>query len=211
MERGDVGAKRTPEGRPITTSLRHPPRFLLYPRLLLETALRRVLCKTFTNCFSLVAHIIYSSNIMSTKTVPTLTLDGARIALAAAEARAKEIKIPMNIAVIDNACHLLAFARMEGAKITSINIAIDKAFTAAGHRAPTSIYKDNVYPGGSAYGINHSNGGRFMTIAGGVPIIKEGAVVGALGCSTGLPGQDEDVAKKGVEAVERSFGLRAKL
>jgi uncharacterized protein GlcG (DUF336 family) len=140
---------------------------------------------------------------MSTKTVPTLTLDGARIALAAAEARAKEIKIPMNIAVIDNACHLLAFARMEGA--------IDKAFTAAGHRAPTSIYKDNVYPGGSAYGINHSNGGRFMTIAGGVPIIKEGAVVGALGCSTGLPGQDEDVAKKGVEAVERSFGLRAKL
>jgi uncharacterized protein GlcG (DUF336 family) len=162
------------------------------------------------DCFSHSLHPL-SINIMSTKTVPTLTFDGARIALAAAEARAKEIKVPMNIAIMDNACHLLAFARMEGAKITSINIAIDKAFTAVGHRAPTSTYKDNVYPGGPAFGINHSNGGRFMTIAGGVPITKDGVVVGAVGCSTGLPSQDEDVAKKGVEAVEKSFGLKAKL
>ena len=148
---------------------------------------------------------------MTTKTVPVLTLDGARIALTAAEARAKEIKVPMNIAIMDNACHLLAFARMEGAKVTSINIAIDKAYTAAGHRAPTSIYKENVWPGGPAFGINNSNGGRFMTIAGGVPIIKDGVVVGAIGCSTGTPSQDEDVAKQGVQAVEKSFGIKAKL
>jgi uncharacterized protein GlcG (DUF336 family) len=148
---------------------------------------------------------------MSTKSVPTLTLDGARIALAAAEARSKEINIPMNIAIVDNACHLLAFARMEGAKFTSISIAIDKAYTAAGHKAPTSVYKDAVWPGGPAYGINHSNSGRFMTIAGGVPIVKDGMVVGAVGCSTGLPSQDEDVAKRGVEAVEKSFGMKAKL
>lgn len=148
---------------------------------------------------------------MSTKQVPTLTLSGARTALAAAESRSQEIGIPMNIAVVDNACHLLAFARMEGAKITSISIAIDKAYTAAGHRTPTSVYKDAVWPGGPAYGINHSNGGRFMTIAGGVPIKKDGVVVGAVGCSTGLPSQDEDVAKRGVEAVEKSFGVKAKL
>jgi uncharacterized protein GlcG (DUF336 family) len=148
---------------------------------------------------------------MSTKSVPTLTLEGARIALAAAETRSKEIKIPMNIAIVDNACHLLAFVRMEGAKYTSINIAIDKAYTAAGHRAPTSVYKDAVWPGGPAYGINHSNGGRFMTIAGGIPIVKDGEVVGAIGCSTGLPSQDEDVAKSGVEAVQKSFGLKSKL
>jgi len=67
----------------------------------------------------------------SIKTVPVLTLEGARIALSAAEQRAKEIGVPMNIAIVDSACHLIAFARMEGAKITSINIAIDKAFTAA--------------------------------------------------------------------------------
>lgn len=148
---------------------------------------------------------------MSLKQVPTLTLDGARVALAAAEARAKEINVPMNIAVMDNACHLVAFARMEGAKITSINTAIDKAFTAAGHRNPTSIYKDAVWPGGPAYGINHSNGGRFMTIGGGVPIKKDGVVVGAVGCSTGTPSEDEDVARKGVDAVEKSFGIKAKL
>lgn len=148
---------------------------------------------------------------MTTKTIPVLTLDGARIALSAAEARAKEINVPMNIAIMDNACHLLAFARMEGAKFTSINIAIDKAYTAAGHRAPTSIYKENVWPGGAAFGINNSNGGRFMTIAGGVPIRQDGVVVGSVGCSTGTPSQDEDVAKRGVEAVERSFGLKARL
>ncbi len=147
----------------------------------------------------------------TTKSVPVLTLEGARIALAAAEARAKEINVPMNIAIMDNACHLLAFARMEGAKFTSIDIAINKAYTAAGHRAPTSVYKEAVWPGGPAFGINNSNGGRFMTIAGGIPIKKDGVVIGSIGCSTGTPAQDEDVAKKGVEAVEQSFNIKAKL
>lgn len=148
---------------------------------------------------------------MATKTISVLTLEGARTALAAAEARAKEIGVPMNIAITDSSCHLIAFERMEGAKITSINIAIDKAFTAAGHRAPTSVYKENVWPGGPAFGIGNSNGGRFTTIAGGVPIVKDGIVVGAIGCSTGTPNQDEDVAKRGVEAVEKEFRAKAKL
>jgi uncharacterized protein GlcG (DUF336 family) len=148
---------------------------------------------------------------MSTKNVPVLTLEGARTALAASTAHALEIKVPMNIAVVDASCHLVAFQRMDGAKITSISIAIDKAFTAAGHRAPTSVYKDNVWPGGPAFGIGNSNGGRFTTIAGGVPIVKQGVVVGAVGCSTGTPPQDEDVAKAGVRAVEQGFEVRAKL
>lgn len=148
---------------------------------------------------------------MSTKTVPVLTLQGARTALAAAEKRAQEIGVPMNIAVVDSGLHLLAFARMDGAKITSIDIAINKAFTAAGHRVPTSAYKDNVWPGGPAFGINNSNGGKFMTIAGGVPIKQDGVVVGAVGCSTGTPPQDEDVAGKGVEAVTKTLAPKAKL
>ncbi|KAK7184448.1 hypothetical protein DPSP01_013206 [Paraphaeosphaeria sporulosa] len=148
---------------------------------------------------------------MSTRSVPTLTLQGARTALAAAERRAQEIGVPMNIAVVDNGLHLLAFARMDGAKITSIDIAINKAFTAAGHRAPTSVYKEAVWPGGPAFGINNSNGGRFMTIAGGVPVVQDGVVVGAVGCSTGTPPQDADVAGKGVEAVVKTFGPKAKL
>jgi uncharacterized protein GlcG (DUF336 family) len=148
---------------------------------------------------------------MSTRNVPVLTLEGACTALAASTSRALEIKVPMNIAIVDASCHLVAFQRMDGAKITSISIAIDKAFTAAGHRAPTSVYKDNVWPGGPAFGIGNSNGGRFTTIAGGVPIVKQGVVVGAVGCSTGTPPQDEDVAKAGVRAVEQGFEVRAKL
>lgn len=102
---------------------------------------------------------------------------------------------------------------MDGAKITSINIALDKAFTAAGHRAPTSTYKENVWPGGVAFGIGNTNSGRFCTIGGGVPIIDEdGRVLGAVGCSTGTPAQDEEVACAGRDAVIRLIdGEKAKV
>ena len=107
-----------------------------------------------------------------------------------------------NIAITDSHTHLLAFTRMDGAKITSINIAMDKAFTASGHRIPTSLYKDNVWPGGVAFGLGNTNGGRFCTIGGGVPIQdEEGNVLGAIGCSTGTPAQDEEVAIAGRDAV----------
>lgn len=153
---------------------------------------------------------------MATKSTPNLTLSGARTALAAAEVAAARIGVPMNVAIVDSSCQLIAFNRMEGAKITSINIAIDKAFTAAGHRAPTSTYKENVWPGGAAFSIWNSNGGRFTTIAGGLPIMdQEGHVLGAIGCSTGTPFQDEEVAKAGKEAVEKLIkgvgNLKAKL
>lgn len=97
---------------------------------------------------------------------------------------------------------------MAGAKLTSIQTAIDKAFTAAGHRAPTSTYSGkNFLPGGPAYGIHNSNGGRFMLIAGGVPIVVDGQVVGAIGVSTGTPAQDVQVAEAGVQALE-AWGKR---
>ncbi|KAF2268894.1 DUF336-domain-containing protein [Lojkania enalia] len=137
-----------------------------------------------------------------TTTTPTLTLSGARIALAAAETHALEIGVPMNIAIVDSSLHLLAFTRMDNAKLTSINIALDKAFTAAGHRISTSSYRENVWPGGVAFGINNTNSGRFCTIGGGVPILdEEGKILGAIGCSTGTPVQDEEVASKGRDAV----------
>lgn len=107
---------------------------------------------------------------------------------------------------------------MPAAKLTSISIAIDKAFTAAGHRVPTSTYSTgpmakNFLPGGPGFGIQNSNGGRFCVIGGGLPIEVQGRVVGAIGVSTGTPGQDEEVARAGVEAVRRVVGggERAKL
>jgi uncharacterized protein GlcG (DUF336 family) len=82
----------------------------------------------------------------------TLTLAGAKIAIAAAEDQARKMGLHMNIAVVDASTHLLHFSRMPNAKITSISIAIDKAFTAAGHRQGTHLYKDAVWPGGVAFG-----------------------------------------------------------
>jgi uncharacterized protein GlcG (DUF336 family) len=146
--------------------------------------------------------------------IETLTQDAAQAAVKACEAKAAEIKVPMNIAVTDAATHLLAFTRMDGAKITSIAIAIDKAFTASGHKVGTHTYKEAVWPGGAAFGINGSNGGRFTTIGGGLPILsKHGQVLGAVGCSTGTPAQDQVVAQAGVDAVQELLkgNPRAKL
>lgn len=140
----------------------------------------------------------------ATQSTRTLTLGAAQTAGRACEAKAKSIGVPMNIAVVDSATHLLHFSRMDGAKITSINIAIDKAFTASGHRVPTSAYKDAVWSGGAAFGINNSNGGRFTTIGGGIPIKgQNGEILGAIGCSTGTPAQDEEVSQAGIEALQK--------
>ncbi|KAI4733012.1 DUF336-domain-containing protein [Aureobasidium sp. EXF-12298] len=139
----------------------------------------------------------------ATRSLPVLSLRAAEIASAAAQKKAQEMGIDFNIAIVDSTLHLLHFIRQPTAKLTSISIAIDKAFTAAGHKQPTSAYKSpNFLPGGVAYGIHNSNGGRFMLIGGGVPIKIEGVVVGAVGVSTGTPAQDEEVATAGVKAVD---------
>ena len=119
----------------------------------------------------------------------------------------------MNIAIVDSTLHLLHFQRLPGAKLTSIDISINKAFTAAGHKTATHTYKEAVWPGGAAYGIINSNGGRFMVIGGGIPIKVDGEVVGAVGCSTGTPAQDQEAAQAGVDALVEYIrkGQRAKL
>lgn len=140
---------------------------------------------------------------MASKSQDQLTLYGAKIAIAAAEAEARSIGVDMNIAIVDASTHLLHFSRMSTAKITSINIAMDKAFTAAGHRVGTHTYKEAVWPGGVAYGLGNTNGGRFTTFGGGLPIRNvKGDVIGGIGASTGTPAQDEQVVRAGVEAVE---------
>ncbi|BFZ54202.1 hypothetical protein PYCC9005_001235 [Savitreella phatthalungensis] len=145
-----------------------------------------------------------------TQSSESLTLEAARLIAAAVEAKSRQIGVPMNIAIVDAHTHLLHFNRMEGAKVTSIAIAIDKAFTAAGHKVPTHMYKDAVWPGGPAFGINWSNGGRFQTIGGGLPIKDAaGNVVGAVGCSTGTPAQDLECSTAGLEAFNRAAGLGA--
>lgn len=148
---------------------------------------------------------------MATKRVELLTLEGAKIAMAAAEKKAREIGVDMNIAIVDASTHLLHFSRMPAAKITSISIAIDKAFTAAGHRIGTHTYRDAVWPGGVAYGLGNSNGGRFTTFGGGLPIFNEAReVIGGIGASTGTPAQDQEVVQAGVDALQRHLNMTRK-
>lgn len=91
---------------------------------------------------------------------------------------------------------------MDGAKITSINTAMDMAFTAAGNRIPTSAYHETPWPGSATSGIGNTVGSRFTTLGGGVPILSgTGEILGAIGCSTGFSMQDEAAAKAGRDAV----------
>lgn len=139
------------------------------------------------------------------KTVPKLTLDDARIIMDAAEKKAREIGVDMDIAITDDAGCLLMFHRMDNARITSIDIAISKSFTAAAARKSTRAYGETSRPGGPSYGIHVSNQGRFMVFAGGLPIFVENQIVGGVGCSSGHPDQDEAVAQAGIDVLLKNL------
>ena len=135
-------------------------------------------------------------------TTTRLDIEDARRIIAAATDKAKEIGVPMCIAIADDSGNLIAFERMDGGKVTSITIAIDKAYTAAAARKATHEYGAASQPGAPAYGINSAIGGRLMIVAGGLPVWSDGAVVGAIGVSSGTPAQDQVVAQAGVDAFD---------
>jgi uncharacterized protein GlcG (DUF336 family) len=137
-----------------------------------------------------------------TRSSTKLTLAGARIMMDAAEAMARTIGVDMDIAIVDDGMCLMAFHRMDGAKLTSIDVAIGKAYTAAGARLPTSRYAESARAGGPAFGINVSNGGKFMIVGGGLPItLPGGETIGGIGCSSGSAEQDAQVAQAGIDAL----------
>lgn len=130
-----------------------------------------------------------------------ITLDQAEAAIQAAKAKAIEINTLMNIAVVDAGANLVAFARMDGAWLGSLDIAQKKARTARYFDMPTGIIGSLSQPGGSLYNIEHSNGG-LITFPGGIPI-KNGAgeVIGAIGVSGSTVENDDTVAQAGVDAL----------
>lgn len=136
---------------------------------------------------------------------PRLTLDDARLVLDGAEKRAREIGVDMDIAVVDDGGHLLAFIRMDKARVTSIDVAINKAFTAACARRATHEYAAVAGAGGPAFGMHVSNQGRFMIVGGGLPIFVKGMIAGGVGCSSGSPEQDRDVAEAGIVNLLRAL------
>ncbi|MFQ6672202.1 MAG: heme-binding protein [Candidatus Tectimicrobiota bacterium] len=137
--------------------------------------------------------------------VPKLTLADAKVILEAAEGKAREMAVPMDIAVVDDGGNLQAFHRMDGAKITSIDIAINKGFTAAGARTPTHHYAGVAGTEGPAFGIHVSNQGRFMIFGGGLPVFVDGHIVGGVGVSSGTADQDREVAQAGIDALKAAL------
>src|ERR1700733_15732553 len=124
-----------------------------------------------------------------------MTLDKAQLVIKAAVAKAREIGQPMNIAVVDAGTNLKAFTRMDGAWLGSIDIAINKAFTAKAFDISTRELGQNSQPGDPFFGLNSSNHNRVMIFAGGVPLKVGGEIVGAVGVSGGSGDQDQAVAE----------------
>jgi len=130
-----------------------------------------------------------------------ITLDQAQAAVSAAVAKSIQIGAKMDIAVVDMGVNLKAFARMDGAWLGSIDIAIKKARTARFFNMNTGEIGKLSQPGGALYNIEHSNGG-LITFPGGVPIKNaEGNVIGAIGVSGSTVEDDHLVAVAGLEAV----------
>ena len=124
-----------------------------------------------------------------------VTLEAARKIIRAGEEKAAAIGQPMNIAVVDAGANLVAFERMEGAWIGSINISINKAFTSRAFDIETKALGENSQSGDQFFGIHASNHGRVMIFAGGVPLKSGGQVVGGVGVSGGSGKQDQAVAE----------------
>src|SRR5215468_4370167 len=131
-----------------------------------------------------------------------ITLNEAKNVIAAAEKKAAEIGQPMNIAVADAGGNLVAHVRMDGAWIGSIDISINKAFTSRAFDIATKDLAAHSQSGGQFFGIHASNRGRIMIFAGGIPLRRDGKVVGAIGVSGGSGDQDHAVAEAGAKAFE---------
>lgn len=130
-----------------------------------------------------------------------LTLAEAQRVIAACLAKSEEIGARMNIAVVDRGGNLIAHVRMDGAFFGSVNVSIDKAWSAAAFRMPTADLQAISKPDGPAWGFANNNGGRVMVFGGGFPVFRDGDVVGAIGVSGGSVEQDEAVAEAGLKAL----------
>ena len=130
-----------------------------------------------------------------------ITSRQARALFDASEARARELGVAVNIAVLDAGAHLKSFTRMDGAVLGSIDIAISKARTAVLFQVPSEAVWEYCKPGAPAPALELSNGG-LAPFAGGLPLFDaSGTLIGAVGVSGGAVSQDQDIAKTAAAAL----------
>jgi uncharacterized protein GlcG (DUF336 family) len=129
-----------------------------------------------------------------------ITLADARRIITAADQKAQEIGQPMNIAVVDQGGNLVAHVRMDNAWVGSVDIAINKAWTARAFDIETKALAELSQSGDQFFGIHASNHGQVMIFAGGIPLKRGNQVIGAVGVSGGMGKQDQAVAEAGAAA-----------
>jgi len=139
-----------------------------------------------------------ATNVQASDT-RSFTLEEARIILDAAEQRAKQDGWTVAIAIVDSGGHLLSFSRLPGTQLASIDVAIQKAVTSVYFKRPTKAFQDGIADGNMALlSLPH-----FSAFEGGVPVVVDGEVIGAIGVSGVTPVQDGIIAAAGVEAFDR--------
>lgn len=134
------------------------------------------------------------------KTKETISLEDAKRVIEAAQKKAQEIGQPMDIAVVDAGGNLKAHVRMDGAFVGSIPISINKAYTAIAFQQETASLQEPTRPDGPIFGLSDAHGGRLVVFPGGIPLVRGGEIVGAIGVSTGTVEQDQEVAEAGAAA-----------
>ena len=129
-----------------------------------------------------------------------ITLEQAKKVVAAAEAEAKKNSWGMVITVLDSGGHVVMTERLDGTQIGSIDVARDKAYSAVAFRRPTKVFEDLVAQGGANLRLLRLRGAA--PVEGGIPIVVDGKIVGAIGVSGGTAQQDGQVSKAGADAVK---------
>jgi len=135
-----------------------------------------------------------------------LTLEGAELVLKVSQAKAREMKKSVNIAIVDDGGHPILFARMNQARPASSYTALTKAVSAATLRAPTGPFgpKDqelNLLLNFSLQNAAEASGGKMTSLYGGVPIVVDGQVIGAVGVGGATGEEDAEIARAGIDAL----------
>ncbi|CCO23395.1 GlcG/HbpS family heme-binding protein [Maridesulfovibrio hydrothermalis] len=133
----------------------------------------------------------------------SVTAKLAQQMIAAAERKADEIGVPMVIAVVDQGGNLVAQLRQDDALLVSIDLALNKAYTAVAVKIPTETLGSVSQPGKPLYGIHTADNGRIVIFGGGLPIKKNGTVIGGIGVSGGSVEQDIACAEAGLAAYKQ--------
>ncbi|UOR11211.1 GlcG/HbpS family heme-binding protein [Halobacillus amylolyticus] len=131
-----------------------------------------------------------------------LTLEKAKKLIESAETEAKNLGVAMVISIYDEGGNLTAVHRMDDAWLASVDIAQNKAWTSVALKMPTSDLADATVPKAELYGLNTTNNGRIVVFGGGIPLVKEGKVVGSVGVSGSKVEHDVQVAEAAVKAFE---------